>query len=535
MEEFSSEEKAILAAFFTNVNKPVFALKNMPEVVKAALFARYSRSSKSVRRLFLDEFADTVVSTGMSSEDPENAKKLFERVFVEYGDDSVAQLGGAHVACEGISNIATKALERGRLMSYLEQSTRYIRYDKPRSGRYLYMCPPEIEDGVLREKYNETMDFLFESYRFVVDQVFELLGGNQANEPALKRTLMARALDAARGILPAATISNVGVYGSGQAYEMLLMRLMAHPLGEIQMLGEELLGELQLVIPSFVKRVDRPDRGGAWVEYMANSRRDTAEMVASILDAQAEYMRTEPLGLVGDDTTGVHVQLVDWDSDGEQKILSAIMQPHTHISDDDIWRTVLRLGPSQKKDLLRAYVGDRKNRRHRPGRAFEHANYMFEVVVDYGAFRDLQRHRMLTIDWQTPTVANGYIQPALVDQAGAAPRFADAMERATELHHVLLEHHPEVASYATCMAHRVRFSMRMNARELMHLVELRSTPAGHPAYRTVAQKMFAEISTTAQHHLVSEALSFVDLSSNEEASRLEAEKATEEKKQNPST
>lgn len=526
MEFFTEEEQNIIAPFFTNLDKPTFALKNMPEVVKAALFARYSRSSKSVRRLFIDEFADTLVSSGFAADDPEKARVLFERVFVEYGDDSVAQLGGAHVAVEGISNIATKALERGRLMSYLEQSTRYIRYDKKRNKQYLYMTPPEVPDHLLGA-YNSGMDFLFESYRQVVDSVFDFLGGNDVDEPAVRRTIQARALDAARGILPAATVSNVGVYGSGQAYEMLLMRLASSPLQEIRSMGDELHTELVEVIPSFVKRVDRADRGHVWIDYMRSTREATESLARNIFVKSYEPTKT---GLVGDDSTGVYVQLVDWDKDGEEKIISAIVQPHLNISDDDIWRKVLRMGPSQKKEIFETYIGERKNRRHKPGRAFEYANYTFEVVVDYGAFRDLQRHRMLTIDWQTPTTANGYIMPELVSAAGVDSIFSSAMEKSEDLYATLAEHAPDISQYATCMAHRIRFNMKMNARELMHLVELRSTPQGHPSYRTVAQKMFVEIGSTAQHHLVAEAMSHVDLSPNENASRLDAERRTEENK-----
>src|SRR5574341_1239992 len=171
-DEFTPAERAALAPYFTNLDGPVFALVNLPEVVKGALFARYSRSSKSLRRLFLDEFVtagglETVTSSGARGLDPaatRRAEQLYERVFVEYGDDSVAQLGGAHLACEGASNILTKVLEWGRLMAYLEQSTRYIPYDDRPGGRYRYHVPDELA-GALRERYEATLERAFGTYR----------------------------------------------------------------------------------------------------------------------------------------------------------------------------------------------------------------------------------------------------------------------------------------------------------------------------------------------------------------------------------
>jgi thymidylate synthase ThyX len=529
MDEFTPEEKSVLAPYFTNVDRPVFALTNMPEVVKGALFARYSRSAKSLRRLFLDEFADTVTTAGeVTSQDPENAKRLFERVFVEYGDDSVAQLGGAHVAVEGISNIATKLLERGRLMSYLEQSTRYIRYDKPRNGSYLYMRPEEIHDLDVAAQYHDTMDELFRLYSTVTDRVRTHIGDDDG-DAAWKRAALAASLDAARGILPAATMSNVGVYGSGQAYEALLLRLYAHPLTEANEIADGLLRELDLVIPSFVKRVARPERGGVWIEYLAERDRVSADLVNQLFGSSS----ARNLMCAGDDETGILVRLIDSDLVGEDKILCAIAQEHTNLDYETAWRQTLQLSEEERAALMRAYVGGRQNRRHRPSRAFEATTYTFEVLSDYGAFRDLQRHRMLTVEWQDPTISHGYVRPELVDAAGCTQLFDEAMERSHRLHSTLVRAYPDVAPYATCMAHRVRYTFTVNARELMHLTELRSTPQGHPAYRTVAQQMHRLVANEAGHHLVADAMSFVDHNPSVGPGRLDAERNTEQRRQHP--
>lgn len=242
-ENFTNAETVALAPYFGNTDQPVFVLNNLPEAVKGALFARYSRSAKSIRRLFLDEFSDGVetgshaAGTG-AAPGGDRAERLYRRVFDQYGDDSVAQLGGAHIACEGVSNILTKVLERGRLMAYLEQSTRYVPYTDRPGGRWKYVVPAELDDEADRRAYETVLDRAFETYARWLGPLQAYL---QARNPqsagdsdAVYRTVIrAKALDTLRGLLPAATRSNVGIYGSGQAYEMLLLRMHAHPLAQV--------------------------------------------------------------------------------------------------------------------------------------------------------------------------------------------------------------------------------------------------------------------------------------------------------------
>src|SRR5256885_2577981 len=172
-ETFTPEETRALDPYFTNTDRAVFALRNLPETVKGALFARYSRSNKSVRRLFLDEFlgamdpatrSEALGQDNQAGVGTERAEKLYARVLSEYGDDSVAQLGGAHIACEGVSNVLTKVLEWGRLMAYLEQSTRYVPYTDRPNGRWKYHIPAELDRLPLRDTFIRTLDRAFETY-----------------------------------------------------------------------------------------------------------------------------------------------------------------------------------------------------------------------------------------------------------------------------------------------------------------------------------------------------------------------------------
>jgi thymidylate synthase ThyX len=535
VEPFTDAELARLAPYFTNADKPVFALRNLPESVKGALFARYSRSGKSLRRLFLDEFADRVDDAfadpvGQAGRPAEvgsaRATALYQRVFDEYGDDSVAQLGAAHVACEQASNVLTKVLEWGRLAAYLEQSTRYVAYTDRPGGRWRYHIDPAVDASPVGPAYRRVLDQLFATYADslpVLTRHLEAVVPHEpgTSEPAWRRAVKARALDALRGLLPAATTANVGIFASGQAWEALLLRLRAHPLPEARACGRLLLTELREVIPAFLTRVDRPDRGGAWSAYLASTAAASRQAVAELLG-----------GRTGE--AGPAVRLVAADPDGEARVLTAIAVEHGHLDWATAAERVARLGQADRAALLAAYVGERGNRRHRPGRALEHAGYTFEVVADYGAFRDLQRHRLCTLTWQPLGPELGYEVPADVEAAGLGERFREAMAASAGLHGELVAAGLEAqAPYAVALAHRVRFTMAMNARELLHVAELRSTPQGHPSYRAVAQAMHRLVADTPGHRLLAEAMTFVvhdDAGDEPALGRLAAERRLEERR-----
>jgi thymidylate synthase ThyX len=527
-ERFSDEEAAILRPYFTNLDRPVFALVNLPEVVKGALFARYSRSPKSLRRLFLDEFVGDLDLTGDLTVDAtiglRRAEELYDRVFLEYGDDSVAQLGGVHLACEQASNVLTKVLEWGRLMAYLEQSTRYIPYDVRLGGLYRYYRPPAVLRSRLGARYVGDMDALFDAYATSLPRLLEWARERYPKQPSdsdfvYKQSIKAKACDALRGMLPAATLSNVGIYGTGQAFESLLIRMRAHPLPETRAYAALMLEELRKVIPSFLTRVDRPDRGIAWSDYLADTRDETTAAVSRLFTGDQPEPRPT-------------VTLTDFDPAGEEKILAAICYPFTSLPEDQVLARVRRLSAEERVALLDAYVGDRSNRRHRPGRALERTGYRFDVLADYGAFRDLQRHRMLTIEWQPLTPEHGYEVPDAVVEAGLTATFDEAMKRSAELYDALEERFPEEARYAVSFAYRVRFMMQMNAREAMHVLELRSSPQGHPAYRVVVQEMHRLIAEQAGHRAVAASMRHVDHATYD-LERLEAERAAEARRTAP--
>ena len=505
VERFTEEEHARLAPHFTNLDLPVFGLVNLPETVKGALFARYSRYPGTLRRLFLEEFADSVPEVPpIEGVEGERAAALYERIFLGYGDDSVAQLGGAHIACEWTSNLLTKLLQRPRLAAYLEQSTRYIAYDDRLDGfGYRYHRAPRFGPA-----YEASMDDLFETYSRllagVTDSTAERFPAADGESPAAhRRAVRAKALDLVRGLLPASSLSHVGIYASGQTYEQLVLHLLAHPLAEARAYGEMLLHELEQIIPSFVVRVPRPDRGGRWVEFL-RERGDSAAAAA------------ERLGLAEPAATPSAPSVRLLRANGtERELLAALLFEGSAVGEEEALRAVAGLNANERAELMRELVATRENRRHRPGRGFETLSYRFEIVSDYGAFRDLQRHRLLTCQWQRLSPDLGADVPHEVVEAG----FGGEYERLRDDGLV------EEAPYALCLAFRIRYVLELDAREALHLIELRSGREGHPSYRAVALQMRDEIASV--HPNVAAAMSFVDDSTEPRLERLLSEMRNE--------
>jgi thymidylate synthase ThyX len=526
VESFTAEEQAVLRRYVTNIDDPVFALVDLPEVVKGALYARYSRSPKSLRRLLLDEFAGDLegiasASTGTTTDDEEastRAGKLYERVFSQYGDDSVAQLGGAHIAVEQASNLLTKQLEWGRLAAYLEQSTRYIAYDDKPGGRYRYFRDPDIMASEHGPAYINTMDAVFDSYSALLPRVSAWAAQRYpreqgTSEAAHRNAIKAKACDILRGLLPAATVSNVGIFASGQSYEQLLLRLRSSDFAEARLVGDRMLTELRKVIPSFLTRVDRPDRGGVWSEYLAATRSGTRALADGLLAGVQPQEVPE-------------VALVAWSEDAENDVLTGMLYPHSRLPETQLREFVRTMSPVNRLRLLQAYVGDRSNRRHKPGRALERVWYRFDICGDYGAFRDLQRHRMLTIEWQDLSPRHGYDTPPEVEEAGIAAEWHGTLARQADLYDRLAIDFPRQAQYAVGFAYRLRWSMQLNARAAMQMLELRTTPQGHPSYRRICQEMHRLIGEQAGHRGIAAMMSHVDHSAGE-LERLEAERAAE--------
>ncbi len=364
------------------------------------------------------------------------------------------------------------------------------------------------------------MDAAFETYARLIPVMQDYFAKRHPRSPSdsegvHRAAIRAKALDTLRGMLPAATQSNVGIYGSGQAYETLLLRMRAHPLEEVRACADAMLVELRKVIPAFLARVDVPERGGRWSQYLKEIRES--------VEGRIEAPGNEPT------ESRPEVTLTDFDPDGEIKVVAAALYPGSDLPDDRLLTLARRMTPMERATVLSAAIGERSNRRHRPGRAFERTAYRFDVLTDYGAFRDLQRHRLLTIDWQGFTPRHGYNEPEAVADAGVLENWRQVVEASADLHDaVAAAGWKTAAAYAVAMAYRVRFYMDMNAREAMHVIELRTAPQGHPAYRRVCQAMHRLIADQAGHRAIAAAMQFAD-HSEVELERLGSERALERK------
>ena len=545
MENFTSAERERLAPFFTNVDRPVFGLR-LPQEVAGALFSRYSRSARDLRRTFLDEFlgdADLAVvldSTGPASgDDPavRRARAFYDRVLVGYGDDSVAQLGGAHVACEGISNVAAKYLEDPRIgIAPLEKSTRYVRFDrKDRDGRHLYFVEPTLAESRHGRDYIEVMELLFETYSRQMEPMIEHVrkavpledtelrhprtgdtvtyaearrDGKLAKwaETAYRSTVRAHACDLLRGYLPAATRTNVGLFGVGQAFEYLLSKSYSSDLAELRTLGNAIHEELNTLIPSFVKRAQPSP-------YLSETFNQTRALAAEAV--------TEPV------REGPAVTLVDYDEQAEERIIAAVLYPHTTHPLSQLRELAARLPDERRQEVLDTYMKGRRHRREKPGRALEQVYYTFDIIGNLGAYRDLQRHRLLSQERQDFTTAHGYDTPPEITEAGFGEDFRRCMERAAEVHERIRADHPREAQYAVPFAYRTRWYMKMNLREAVHIGELRTMPQGHPDYRTITQEMWRRIG--AVHPRLASYAKFIDWKTYR-LGRLASELRTEFKK-----
>lgn len=510
----TTEGKQWLEKAVTNLDGNVYAtLPHIGSVTPAAAMARLSRRGDDMRITILDEFADKA----------DKDEKLLQRVITAYGDDSVQQLVGQHFVVENASNLLTKKLEWGRLAAYLEQSTRYIYFDqRDEHGNYRYFIPTQL-DATTKNQYCEIMDDIFDQYSTLVHDLTEYVTANsdtpkEERDIAWKGAVRAQACDAARAMLPVATKSTVGIFASGQALESLIMHLLSDPLVEAQTVGQQLLEEGRKVIPTFLERADKPERGGATVAYRANTAAAVQKLAQDYLPPNHSD-ETDP------------VTLTDVWPRNELDLVPDMLYEHSDQPLKTIREEVATWPYDKKLAVFEAYMGERLNRRHKPGRALEKAHYSWDLVCDYGIFRDLQRHRMVDdLEWQQLTPRFGYDIPKLVEEAGFTERFEACFDLSLKLFSLLQgAGYALEAQYATLLGHKMRWKVTMNAREAFHFNELRTSPQGHPGYRKLVLQMHEELAR--KHPLLSEAMKFVNQGEDEQLTRLAAERYTQFKLQ----
>lgn len=500
-----------LSEAVTSVDGNIYAFTDkLNPITIAAAMARLSRRGDDMRLTILDEFA------GKLGKD----EQLLERVITAYGDDSVQQLAGLHFVVENASNLLTKKLEWGRLAAYLEQSTRYIYFDqKDAAGHYRYHIPEYLVPAV-KMQYIAAIDTIYDLYSTMVHHLTEYVRNNSSTpekerDIAWQGATRAQACDAARSVLPVATTSTVGIFASGQAVESLIMHLLSDPLPEAQIAGNELLKQARLVIPTFLERADKPDRGGANVAYRSNTRTGVAKLAKEYLPTNHASSNNKP------------VTLIDYWPKNELLLVPDMLYEHSNLPLETLQSEVSNWSYDKKTELFKSYIGERLNRRHKPGRAIEKAHYSWDIVCDYGIFRDLQRHRMVDdLNWQALTPRFGYEIPELIEAAGLSEQFEACFDISLKLHSLLVQSgYALEAQYATLLGHMMRWKVTYNAREAFHLHEIRTSPQGHPGYRKLVLEMHEKLAEV--HPLMAEAMKFVNTDEDAELTRLAAERYTQ--------
>ena len=551
-ERFTRGEAYFIEPFFTNLDKNVFAAKYLPSEVLGALASRYSRSTKGVRRLFYDEYIKPIIEPNLEGADKKSireaesmskeliafvdylhehggweavvnsrrARDFFRKWLAAYGDDSIAQMAGAHIFFENISNVATKILEDFRIgFAPLEKSTRYVLFDQKVGGRYLYFLEPDIVKSKYGRQYIALTNMLFRRYTDSIEPLSLYLQKKFSQEAdqsdrAYRETIKAKACDVLRSYLPAATLTNVGFFGVGQALEYVLTKCYTHPLAEIRQLAKSAQIELDKVIPSLVDRTTSA-RGKIYQKYVASTEKRLERLTKKLLGTSA--LR---------DVKSGPVDLVEWDRDAEDKIVASILYKYANIGYRAIKDQVSKMSAKQKLAVIKSVVSGRQVRQHRLIRAFENTYYKFDLMLNLGAYRDLHRHRMLTSERQRFTTELGFDIPHdLVDSRMNKP-YSDAAMQIDKFYRKLAKTMPDAAQYVVMMGHRIRWYQWENLRELAWEAELRTGPQGHPDYRVIEQLKVEAVRCV--HPMLVEALKFVDFAKYDLARR-ESEKRIDRK------
>ena len=472
----------------------MFVLTNLPEVIKGALFSRYSRSTLGLRTLLLREFLqndEAGFQAPTTSQDSRlaltKAQSFYDRILDGYGDDSIGELGGAHLALEQVSILATKVLQDARIGgSPLEKSTRYVSFAQQINGDFQFYKDPRVLASAHAELYLETNRELFRTYAKLIEPVRDYLRKVLPPEPAqpqaaYERSIRARGFDLLRGLLPASTLTNMGVFGNGRFFEGLLIRLRLQTLQEFQNLASAAEQELQQVIPSFIRRADPTHRHFySQLKFQQQSQNFFNRWV-------------HPPILKSSTPQSASVELLSYDPEAEIEVLAALFYENSELPFAQARENVRGLSDQERESLLRQWAELREHRRHKLGRALEHASYTFDIVGDYGSYRDLHRHRILTQERQRLTTRLGYTIPGSLVDAGLENPVRKVLEKAASAFEVLEEGFPQEAQYVVPMAYQLRWSLKINLRSLMWLVELRTTPQGHENYRWLAQQMFQRV------------------------------------------
>lgn len=483
--------------YLTNTKSNVFCLQNLHEEFKAALLARYSRAPYGIKDVLKNEFLDNNKNIKI-----QKGTNLINRVLNKFGDESVGELATASLCLENISNLATKYIEDLRIGgSFIEQSTRYVIYDQKIDNKYKYIIPPNLLQN-MKNNYIETTNLFFNTYSRIIPKLIkyfqtklpesefkiEINKNNEivklklkdlktdqekkAHKIAYNFTIRSAACDIARCVLPACTEANMGIVGNGRFFTHLITNLKTAKLDELQQIAIQIENELNKIIPTFIKR-----------NKINNYKQDIDSNVCSLLQ---KYKTISNIY----EKTNNDVKLITI-KEHYNLILTNIIFPFVNVSINSIFNFIKTISEEQKSEIILTYIGDRQTKRDRVGKAFESGYPLnFEITTDFGAYRDLHRHRQCSHIRQTLNPNIGFKIPEEIYEIKEKQSVLNCFSKSEDLYNNLYNNgYKKEAQYSILFGHNVRFYMNMNFRELEHICELRSVKAGHQTYRKIVQKM----------------------------------------------
>jgi len=501
----------VLDYFFTNSDNNIFATKNFHPEVWALMQAKYSRSEDGLRKSFLNLLKEDINDFNLLVEElkktdkgeatkhsTEKAIQFMEKWVLGYGHSSVAEGAVIGLGLEGVSILATKIIEDNRLCSFCEKSTRYVSFN-----RSSFYSDEVLKNSKYTKEINEMLDLLFDTYSKLHQPVLEYVEGivpkkEGGSDIAWKKACGSRRFDAIRYLLPTCTKTSLGWTINARQLSHAISKLLSHPLREMNEIGEKLKIEGGKVLPSLLKYADKNN-------YFSNTQKDL-----------------QSFNFEKNTFDGEKVKLVNSSKNPENKIVASILYRYKNCSFEKAHSDVANMTPQEKENILDSYQKDMDKFDH-PLRELEHEYFTFDIVMDYGAFRDLQRHRICTQTNPIFTSDLGYDVPQDIINAGVEAEYRTAMEKAKDVYKKVREEYPMEAQYLLPLGFRKRFLITMNLREICHFVKLRSTPMAHDSYRKIARKIYEIM--RKNHPLLSKYITcnYTD----EELGRLNAEEKTE--------
>lgn len=426
-----------------------------PETIAVA-FAKTSRSPESFREIAA-ELSD------------ESSAKFHEKWVVGYGHASVAEHAVLHIAFENVSRVAIETIEGNRLASYTEKSTRYQKW-----GMDDFTIPPELDGHPLRDEFVNTVRLLFSTYADSLDPVKNLIversprRENESDE-AYDRRIRSQYVDRCRFLLPAAANANVGMTANARIIEMTIRKMLSHPLAEVRQIGERLKEVSKAETPTLVKYADANEYSVETVKQLEGRR------------LKVEGQRSD------------WCSLIDYDKDGEKKILAAALYRFDEVPFADALKYVKSLKKKERETLAETLLG-KLGKYDTPLRELEYSICTFDLVMDQGAYAEFKRHRMMTQTPQRLTTRLGWTTPLLITEAGFGSRYEAAMEASSKMYEKLHAFNPDVAQYIVPNGFNRRVLAQFNLREAFAFCQLRSAANAHFSIRRVAQKIYEDIS-----------------------------------------